>query len=136
MPDIRYLSLGDVIALHALVMARTGSPPAPLRSEAGLGSAVMRPQMAAHYEQADLIRQAALLVVGVSEAQAFLDGNKRTALAALDVFLRINGDVIRAAPLDLARQTEAIATRPDALDAATARLEAWLREHVEETGKD
>src|SRR5216683_335276 len=82
MDEIRHLSLADVLALHAAVMERFGLAPAPLRDEGVLESAVMRPRMAAYYDEADLIRQAALLAVGISQAQAFLDGNKRTALDA------------------------------------------------------
>lgn len=86
--------------------------------------------MAAYYEQADLIRQAALLAVGVAQAQTFLDGNKRTAFAVLDVFLRLNGRLYEGDAIALAQQLESIATRTDSLEAATARFEAWLREHV------
>src|SRR5207237_7521687 len=95
-----------------------------------LESAVMRPQMAAYYEGADLVRQAALLAVGISQSQAYLDGNKRTAFAAVDVFLRLNGF---ASPLDsqeYAHQLELVAERTDSLDAATVRFEEWLRRNV------
>ena len=126
----RYLSLADVIALHAAVMERTGYVAAPLRSEALLDSAIQRPRTAAYYEGADLVRQAALLAVGVAQAQAFLDGNKRTAYAALDVFLRLNGVTFSGAPVELAQQLEDVATRTDSLDAATRRFEDWLRERV------
>ena len=86
----RHLSVGEVQGLHEQVMERMGSNPAPFRAggEGLLESAVMRPQMAEHYEGADMIRQGALLAIGVSQAQAFLDGNKRTAFAASRVFLR------------------------------------------------
>jgi death on curing protein len=86
--------------------------------------------MAAYYEDADLVRQAALLAVGVAQAQAFLDGNKRTAFAVLDVFLRINGVRYNGGPIELAQQLEALAERNDSLDAATSRFEDWLRETV------
>jgi death-on-curing protein len=124
---VRYLSLADVIALHAQIVERTGQAPAPLRDETLLQSALMRPQMAAHYEGADLIRQAVLLAVGISQAQAFLDGNKRIAFAACDVFLRINGRIIRADPVELARQLEQAASHTGDLAAATDRFERWLR---------
>src|ERR1044072_1297614 len=103
--ETRYLSLGEVIGLHEAVMRRMGSSPAPFRAggEGLLESAVMRPQMAAYYEGADLIRQAALLAVGISQAQAFLDGNKRTAFAATDAFLRVNGLSSPADTLEYAR---------------------------------
>lgn len=126
----RYLNLADVIALHAAVMRRSGNTAAPLRSETLLDSAIQRPQNAAYYEDADLIRQAALLAVGIAQVQAFLDGNKRTAFAALDVFLRLNGTAFAGEPIALAQQLEEIATRTDSLEAATRRFEAWLRGHA------
>ncbi len=63
---VRDLGLGDVIALHNEMMTRLGCPPAQLRSEGGLESAVMRPGMSAYDKQADLVRHAALLAVGIS----------------------------------------------------------------------
>ena len=127
---IDWLSLADVLALHAEVMQRMGARPAPLREEGLLESAILRPQMAAYYDEADLVRQAALLATGIAQAQAFIDGNKRTALAAMETFLRVNGHRCRADSLDLAHQIEALATRTDSLAAATARFEAWLRTHI------
>jgi death on curing protein len=126
----RYLTVADVVALHDAVMRRTGYVPALLRDEGLLDSALQRPRMAAHYGDADLIAQAALLAVGVAQAQAFLDGNKRTAYAALDVFLRLNNVYYTGDPIHLARQLESVAERTDSLDAATARFEDWLRANV------
>lgn len=111
-------------------MERTGQEPASLRDEGRLESALMRPQMAAHYEEADLVRQCALLAAGVAQAQAFLDGNKRTAFAAADLFLRLNACAFGGDPLELARQLEALATPESDPEEATVRFEAWLREHV------
>jgi death-on-curing protein len=128
--EVQYLGLADTIALHAAVMERTGYAPTPLRDEGALDSALQRPQAAAYYEDADLLRQAALLAIGISQAQAFLDGNKRTAYATFDVFLRLNGIAFNGEPIALAEQLEEVASRTDSLEAATARFEAWLREHV------
>jgi death-on-curing protein len=126
----RHPSLAEVIAIHDEVLRRLGESPRPLRNEGLLESALMRPQMAAWYEAADLIRQAALLGAGISQAQAFLDGNKRTAFATLDSFLWVNGWPFTADPMDLARWLERIADpsleASDAIDA----FEAWLRENV------
>ena len=130
MAEIRYLSLADILALHQTMMEKFGVGPALLGEEGLLESAIMRPRMAAYYEEVDIIRQAVLLAVGVSQAQAFLDGNKRTAFAACDVFLRVNGFVIVADPIDLARQLEAVAERTGDLEAATDRFESWLRVRI------
>jgi death on curing protein len=130
MEEIRYLSLADVLALHQAMMEKFGVGPAPLREEGLLESAIMRPRMAAYYDEADIVRQAALLAVGVSQAQAFLDGNKRTAFAGCDVFLRLNGIVIVGDPIELALQLEAVAERSDDLEAATNRFDVWLRVHI------
>jgi prophage maintenance system killer protein len=43
------------------------------------------------------------------QVTGILHGNKRIAYAACDVFLRINGMVIRADPVELAQQLEQVA---------------------------
>jgi death on curing protein len=129
---IRYLNVADTMAIHNDVMRRFNRPPAPLRDPGGLESAVARPRMAAYYEDADLVRQAALLVVGISQAQAFLDGNKRTAFQALDSFLFLNQHIYFGDPLELSRWLERIADRSFELADATAEFEEWLRGQVEE----
>ncbi len=126
----RYLQLRDAVAMHSEMLHRLQRVPEALRDENLLDSAVIRPRMASHYEGSDLVRQATLLAVAVSQAQAFVDGNKRTAYASLDVFLRLNGLMYVGEPIALAEQLEAVATRDDSLDAATERFEAWLREWV------
>ena len=51
----------------------------------------MRPRTHAHYKNADIALQAAALADGIAETQPFIEGNKRTALAALLTFVAING---------------------------------------------
>jgi death on curing protein len=125
-----YLQIEHTAALHDALLARLGAAHAALRDRGLLESALMRPQMGAHYEEADLVRQAVLLAIGISQAQAFLDGNKRTAYAACEVFLDLNGLAITGDPLDMAHQLEAVAERTSTLEDASARFEAWLREHI------
>jgi death on curing protein len=136
MTGIYYLTLADVLALYEAVMEKFGRGPEPLRSEGLLESAVMRSRMAAYYAQADLIRQCALLIVGISQAQAFADGNKRIAFAAGDVFLRINGFAFSGDPIELALQLEAVAERRGDLEEATDQFEHWLRDHVSPLEED
>ena len=69
-----------------------------------------------------------LLAVGISQSQAFLDGNKRAAFAAMDVFLRVNGIVYPGESLPLAKWIEAVAEADRASrDAMTDQFEDWLR---------
>lgn len=121
-----YLTVLDVIAMHDELIERTGGA-VGLRDEGALDSAIMRPQMAAYYEEADLVTQAVLLMSGIALAHAFVDGNKRTALASGDTFLQINDQLYEGDDIELARQIEALVTRPDSLEDATARFVAWLR---------
>jgi death-on-curing protein len=130
MAETRYLSVLDVEALHVFIMEMTGDPPSTLRDRGLLEAAVMRPQMAAYYENADLIQQAALLAVGISQAQAYIQGNKRTAFIAADVFLRVNGCLFSGDPLETARQLAAVASRMDNREATTIGFALWLREQV------
>ncbi len=126
-----YLTLEEVIEAHRFISERTGSPPCPLLRPDTLDSALNRPRNAAYYEGADLVAQAVALAVGISQAQAFEDGNKRAAFAAADVFLRFNGLVFNGDDLEFARRLEEIAdsdrSRRDGLAEAFAN---WLRENV------
>jgi death on curing protein len=131
MNPTQYLSLAEVIALHESAMRRLGVAPKPLRDEGTLESAVMRPQMAAYYEGADVIKQAALLGTGISQAQAFLDGNKRTAYLALNTFIRMNGLTYSGDRLELAKQFEQLGERSSEPEAAIEAFEAWLRPYVQ-----
>jgi death-on-curing protein len=127
-----YLTTADVIGLHLDIMARTGSGSQGLRDEGLLESAVLRPQMAAYYEGADLVRQAALLVIGISQNQPFVDGNKRTAFHAFITFLRINDHEFTGDPFELVRRLEHVAERTGSLEQATDTFGAWLRDYVTE----
>jgi death on curing protein len=131
MAQLRYPTLAEVIAIHERVMRGLGEAPRPLRDEGLLESALTRPQMAAFYEGADVVRQATLLGTGISQAQAFLDGNKRTAFQTLDAFLWVNGWEYVGEPLALAQQLEQFADRSHTLSEAIDAFEAWLRERVQ-----
>ena len=110
-------------------MTAGGSPPAALVREGLLDSALHRPMMAALYEGADLIRQAALLAAGIAQNHPFDDGNKRTAMGACIEFLEENGVVIDVDPIAIADQLILVVEAADC-DAATGEFEAWLRMHV------
>lgn len=85
MPD--YLTLAEIEAIHADQIERYGGSPG-LRDPGQLEAALYRPQTGYY---ADLIAEAAALWESLSQNHPFVDGNKRTALAAAYTFLAING---------------------------------------------
>ena len=87
-----YLTLEDALELYAAIIdGTTTQARGQLRSRAGLEGALERPASHAHYENADLALQAAVLAHGIAEGQSFVDGNKRLALVAMLTFLEVNG---------------------------------------------
>ena len=115
--------------MNVAILEREGTA-AIVRDRGALESAVMRPQMAAHYEQADVIAQAATLMAGIALAHPFLDANKRTALAAGATFLALNGLQVLDVGDDFGRQIEATVLGHTDARAALGSLEGWLRAHV------
>ena len=81
-----------------------------------------------YYGQGDLFDVAAAYAFHISEAKAFLDGNKRTAIAAALVFLEGNGVVIPSETDRLYAAMIAIAEkRLDKLQLATLLRELGMR---------
>lgn len=120
-----YLSLLDVIALNYRILLdeHQGSQ---VLNEGLLASAITRPQMAAHYESADVLTQTALLIQGIALAHAFIDGNKRTALAAGTIFLDYNGFYVDSPPGEFASKIEALVLHTLSFEAFVE----WLQERV------
>ena len=92
-----YLTIADAMALHEILIRRYGGSPG-LRDPGALEAALFRPQTG-YYP--DLVAEAAALFESLAVNHPFVDGNKRVAFAAVDVFLRINGYRIRRAPMDI-----------------------------------
>lgn len=84
---VQYLSLDEVLEIHQRLIARFGGTPG-IRDQGLLESALYRPQTG-YYE--DLTSMAAALFESLLLNHAFVDGNKRIAFFATDVFLRLNG---------------------------------------------
>ncbi len=93
MKDPRFLSVEQVEVLHHRSIVRYGGT-LGLRDRGGLEAAVDQPRNIFHYGQGDLFDLAAAYAFHIAESQAFLDGNKRTAVAAAFVFLEFNGIVV------------------------------------------
>ncbi|MEO6458393.1 MAG: type II toxin-antitoxin system death-on-curing family toxin [Chloroflexia bacterium] len=130
MPDqpFRQPSVLDVIAMHQEIMVQYGQS-ALLRDngEALLDSAMMRPQMAAHYEEADLSKQAALLILGIAQAHPFVDGNKRAAFAAGIVFLQLNGYLVKSRPREFGERIVRYLSNRDRSSNSEDQFADWIR---------
>lgn len=94
--DPAFLSLEQVEAIHRLALELHGGQDG-IRDPAGLESAVMHPLNVWFYGQGDLFDVAAAYAFHIAQSQAFLDGNKRTAMGAALTFLEGNGVVVREA---------------------------------------
>ena len=89
---VRYVSLDEALVLYAEIRGlKHEAIDSELRDIGLLDSALMRPVHAAQYADADLAEQAATLIWGIAENQAFIDGNKRLALVVTLTFLEVNG---------------------------------------------
>ena len=82
-----HLTVADVLGLHAILVQRYGGAPG-MRDAGALEAALFRPQTGYY---ADIVAEAAALLESIAVNHPFVDGNKRVAFAAVDVFLRING---------------------------------------------
>lgn len=91
---VQFLSLDEALAIHERVISAFGGPPG-VRDRGLLESALYRAQ-SGYYES--LEEMAAALFESLLINHPFVDGNKRVAFFATDVFLRLNGWKMRVQP--------------------------------------
>lgn len=118
-----YLTVAEVVAIHTDQIERYGGSHG-LRDPGLLEAALYRPQTGYY---ADLIEQAAALWESLSQNHAFIDGNKRTAFAAMYTFLDINGAPLRA---DAEETQTFVVSLYESNQFNFAKLVPWLRIHV------
>lgn len=126
MPSERvvYLSLDEALAIHAELIARFGGP-SGVRDPGLLESALHRPRTGYY---ADVVEMAAAMFESLLMNHPFVDGNKRVAFFATDVFLRLNGWRLR---VDSRAAHAFLIGLLDAGSADFAHLEPWIRDAVE-----
>ena len=125
--DIRYLTVDQVVGFYIKIARSWNQPIQPILSRSAIESALTRPQNAANFENADLIRQSAYLLEGLVKAHGFLDGNKRVAFLATFTFLELNGYTIPPLPdNEMAEFVLSIAKNEIEL----GEIEKWLRDRV------
>ena len=116
-------TIEEVVAIHDDLLTQFGGSPG-VRDWGALEVAVMRPQMG-YYD--GMLDEAAAMLESLAMNHPFVDGNKRTAVAATDAFLGLNGSFIdcdsRAAYDHFMRLFESNSFR-------FAELRAWLEDHM------
>ena len=124
---MRYLTLGEIVSLHRAIITGTGGVHG-IRQLAGLESAVAQPRLT--FGGSDLhhsvCAKAAALGFALALNHPFLDGNKRVAHAAMEVFLNLNGRHLTADVDEQERLMIGVASGQVTRD----HLERWLDTHT------
>jgi death-on-curing protein len=123
MNDVIYLTLAEVLAFHDVLIEEFGGATG-VRDLGALESALFRPRTG-YYR--DVVEEAAALFESLVQNHPFVDGNKRVAFAVMDVFLRMNGQVLEVDDV-VAHEHLVGLMEQGALDLAA--IDAWLRDHV------
>jgi death-on-curing protein len=95
MSEPEWLDLDVALDFHAEQLALFGGADG-LRDFGLLESALARPVNKFAYGESDLAALAAAYGFGIARNHPFIDGNKRTALASMIVFLGLNGSDLDA----------------------------------------
>jgi death on curing protein len=116
---MKFVDKTSALIIHHKLIERYGGIHG-LRDEGAFESAMNAAENRFYYETEDLAELAATYAFHLSQAHAFLDGNKRIAAAVASVFLEINGAFLDATEDEIIELF---------LDIAASRLS---REEVEE----
>lgn len=124
---MRYLSLGEVVELHRALLQQSGGAPG-IRDLGLLESALAQPRATFSGEDLHPTLTAKAAAVGFSLAlnHPFVDGNKRVAHAAMEVFLLLNGVVLDAEIDEQERLMLSLAGG----HMSREQLTTWLEEHA------
>lgn len=124
---VGYLSVEQVIALHAMQLRRYGGATG-LRDRGSLESAVARPAMTFGGEDLypDVATKAAALMHSLALNHPFLDGNKRVAAHAAIVFVELNRYRFIGTAAEVAAMTRVVAEGKVAVEA----LAIWFRQRL------
>ena len=124
---MRDLTLSEVLAVHRQVMAQSGGAEGLMHLPA-LESALAQPQMTFGGAELypSLVDKAAALGYALIKNHPFLDGNKRTGHAIMEVFVVLNGHEIRAT----VDEQEHVMLQVAASEIDREEFTTWLRAHV------
>lgn len=114
-----------ILAVHDEQISEHGGQTG-IRDEGLLASALARPIDKANYQSPDIAELAAAYGYGLARNHPFLDGNKRTAFVAIELFLHLNGYELNADDLSC---FETIMSLADGT-LSEEELTAWVRANM------
>ena len=124
---MRYLTLSEALELHRRVIGQSGGALGVLNL-GGLESALAQPRIT--FEGRELypsvVDKAAALGYSLIQNHPFIDGNKRTGHAAMEVFLLLNGFEIQSS----VDEQERIVLQVASGEMDRESFAVWLRDHV------
>lgn len=120
-----WLDRAVLIAAHDEQLVEHGGA-AGFRDEGLFDSALARPLNLAAYGEPDICALAASYAVALAKNHPFIDGNKRIAFVAMELFLTLNGHDLNASDVECVLAMLAVA----ASEWNEATLAAWLRERT------
>jgi len=124
-----FLTVAEILAIHEDQLDRFGGA-ARVRDLGLLEAALFRPQTG-YYP--DVIAEGAALWESLSQNHSFVDGNKRTAFAAMFTHLAINGVALSA---DAERTWAFLAPLYETGEFRFEVLDDWLRRQTREMGSE
>jgi death on curing protein len=125
---VRYLTLGEVLELHASLVATSGGG-SGVRDLGRIQSALAQPMTTFAGEDLypTVVDKAGALGFALVQGHAFLDGNKRIGHASMEVFLILNGFEVVASVDDQERTILAVASGSMSREAFTEWLASRVR---------
>lgn len=122
----RWLDTALIHAVHEEQLAEHGGGTG-VRDANLLASALARPEQLAHYGTPDAADLAASYGFGISRNHPFIDGNKRTAFVAVELFLALNGFELTAPDADCVINMLELA----AGNLPEADFAVWIRQNLQ-----
>ncbi len=124
MNPVRWIAKATILKIHSAQIAEHGGI-SGIRDDGLLESALSRPELKAQYGEADLALLAASYAYGIARNHPFLDGNKRTAYVAMELFLMKNGMLLVSSDEDSVLTFLRLA----AGELSEDELAAWIRQN-------
>lgn len=129
--EIVYLSYEEAVLIHLSLMKKLGEIRCGVDQRDLIESALARPKHASVYENADVIRQAPTLCLGLVKNHPWTGGNKRAAATLMRRFLELNGYQKNWTIAEQIERVLAVESDHWKVD----EIESWLRNHTKKIEK-